>query len=241
MATLDPVHYPADFDRVAAIVDAERWGARDAALALVPRLHVGQRPGLLGPGDPLVRHRRGDSDDLQVGTTLVRGEGPAGSASAGRCARSRWPRRSGPRGSPGRSCTSTTRTPGSLDLRGLDRAYAGPDLVLYGVPDVQAPPAGRVRSHAGATLAADALALGLVGAGLGLAVRGRRRQHRRHVVLRSESREGESVILIAKFMIPVLAGGLAAGMAMYGVVWSQTKAPGLATRRASRSSSTATS
>lgn len=33
------------------------------------------------------------------------------------------------------------------------------------------------------------------------------------------------MILIAKFMTPVLAGGLAAGMTMYGVVWSQTKAP----------------
>lgn len=31
--------------------------------------------------------------------------------------------------------------------------------------------------------------------------------------------------LLLKFMLPVIAGGLSASVAMYGLVWSQTKAP----------------
>jgi hypothetical protein len=33
------------------------------------------------------------------------------------------------------------------------------------------------------------------------------------------------VPLLLKFMLPVIAGGLSASVAMYGLVWSQTKAP----------------
>lgn len=31
--------------------------------------------------------------------------------------------------------------------------------------------------------------------------------------------------LLLKFLLPAIAGGLSASVAMYGLVWSQTKAP----------------
>lgn len=45
------------------------------------------------------------------------------------------------------------------------------------------------------------------------------------ILFGSKLGEGGNVPLLLKFLLPAIAGGLSASVTMYGVVYSQTKAP----------------
>lgn len=173
--TVDPVTYPAGFDRVADELEGEKGD-----LAVLPwRAYRGFSWGNgLASSDPALRWFDRTvlvSDDLQVGDTLVRGESVRGGALGEALAS----------GSVADALVSSGVTwalvyrddPGvaDLDLTGLREVYADDDLALYRIdgvllgPGVDQPPSSTAeRVLVGV---ADGLALVLVLPALGWSVR----------------------------------------------------------------------
>lgn len=179
-STVDPVDYPAGLDAATEVVDAG-GGGDVAALPWRSYRLFSWGHGLVS-SDPAVRWFDATvvvSDDLQVGTTVVRGEnvrarrlGEAlqeGSVSDALAAAGvRWA-----------LVYRDDPAAGDLDLAGLREAYADDVIALYEVPDPDGAPAGPGALVRGLVLTADLVALLIALGGLVVAAAAAARRPRK--------------------------------------------------------------
>jgi hypothetical protein len=171
--TVDPVDYPADFDRVGEVVD----GTDDTLATLPWRSYRGFSWGNgLISSDPAVRWFDTDvvtSDDLQVGPTLVKGESPRAQRIGAALRTESVVDALGAEGVRWALVYLDDPDTDDLDLAGLERVYAGDAMTLYSVPDASDPkPVVGGAARALTALAGGlALAVFLGGGSLAAAVR----------------------------------------------------------------------
>jgi hypothetical protein len=137
--TVDPVDYPADFDRVAEVVDGT--GGTLATLPWRSYRRFSWGDGLIS-SDPAVRWYDTDvvtSDDLQVGPVLVRGESPRAQRIGAALRSESVAAALGGEGVRWALVYLDDPEADDLDLAGLDPVYAGDALALYSVPDASEP------------------------------------------------------------------------------------------------------
>jgi hypothetical protein len=176
--TVDTVHYPGDFDRVAEVVDGT-----DGTLATLPwRSYRGFSWGNgLTSSDPAVRWFDTDvvtSDDLQVGPTLVEGESPRAQRIGAALRTESVADALGAEGVRWALVYLDDPETEDLDLTGLDRVYDGEAMALYSVPDARLPEpvvGGAARALTGL---ADGLALAVLLGGAALGAVPRRKHDR---------------------------------------------------------------
>ncbi len=210
--TVRPVSFPASLDRVATTIDA---GPADQALVTLPwRSYRNVSWGTGYPSsDPLVRMVDRPvitSDDLAVGDRVVRGESDT-AARIGDALATRRPADVLPAYGVGWVVVyADDPAAGDVDVTGLRRVLAAPELTLYAVPGAAAAPEPAPWRRA-AVIGADVLALA-----------GDTRCPRGVATVSAVAAEGAPMIAA---IVSAVVGAILASAVSLGLVYTATKAP----------------